>query len=83
MPEEKSRDGSPTSNTLLSNNINLSEDTPSMALIPEKLEGPKIPHFREKPVQHLIDGFSLYFKKINDYEYWICEQQSSGSYFVQ
>jgi Mn-dependent DtxR family transcriptional regulator len=86
MPEEKGVGGgrgTPVSNTLLSDNINLPDDSQSMVCFPEKLEGPKIPHFREKPVQHLIDGFSLYFKKINDYEYWICEQQNSGSYFVQ
>ena len=86
MPEEKSEGGgreTPTSNTLLSNNINLSEDTSPMALIPKKVEGPPVPHFKEKPVQHLIEGFSLFFKKIENYEYWICEQQKGGSYLVQ
>ena len=50
MPEENSEGGSreiPTSNTLLSNNINLSDSNPPMALMPEKVEGPPIPHFRE------------------------------------
>jgi Mn-dependent DtxR family transcriptional regulator len=86
MPEEKIEGegrGAPTSNTLLSNNINLSGDTSPMTLIPEKMEGPPIPHFKDKPVQQLIDGFSLYFKKIKDYDYWICEQQKGGSYLVQ
>lgn len=74
--------GTPVSNTLLSKDINLSDAAQSMASFPEKLKGPTIQYFREKPVHLLIDGFSLYFKKIDEYEYWICEQQMGGSYHV-
>lgn len=75
--------GTPLSNTLSSNNKYLPDSDPSMINLPEKLEKSSIPHFREKPVQILVDGFSLIFKEINDCEYWICEEQKKGSYFVQ
>ncbi|AUB54902.1 hypothetical protein BK007_01955 [Methanobacterium subterraneum] len=75
--------GTPLSNTLSSNNKYLPDSDTSMITLPEKLEKPSIPHFREKPVQILVDGFSLIFREINDCEYWICEEQKKGSYFVQ
>ncbi|AUB59380.1 hypothetical protein BK009_00995 [Methanobacterium subterraneum] len=86
MSEEREKGdfgGTPLSNTLFSNNKYLPDADPSMVTLPEKLEKPPIPHFREKPVQILVDGFSLIFKEFNDCEYWICEEQKKGSYFVQ
>ena len=86
MSEEREKGdggGTPLSNTLFSNNKYLPDADPSMITLPEKLEKPSIPHFREKPVQILVDGFSLIFREINECEYWICEEQKKGSYFVQ
>lgn len=86
MPEEKKRGvgrGSPLSNTLLLDNINLSELAQPMANIPDKMEGLPIPHFREKPVQPLANGFSIFFKEFNKSEYWICEENKGGSYLIQ
>ncbi|MBF4473914.1 hypothetical protein [Methanobacterium formicicum] len=86
MSEERGKgdcDGTPLSNTLYSNDKYLPDADPSMITLPEKLERPSIPHFREKPVQILVDGFSLIFREINNCEYWICEEQKKGSYFVQ
>lgn len=86
MSEEREKGdcgGTPLSNTLSLNNKYLPDSDPSMTTLPEKLEKPSIPHFREKPVQILVDGFSLIFREINDCEYWICEEQKKGSYFVQ
>jgi Mn-dependent DtxR family transcriptional regulator len=73
----------PLSNTLSSNDKYLPDTDLSMVALPDKLERPSIPHFREKPVQHLVDGFCLIFRELNDLEYWICEEQKKGSYFVQ
>ena len=39
--------------------------------------------FNGEPVHYLIDGFSLFFKRIDNYEYWISEQQDNNSYLVQ
>ena len=86
MSEERGKGDcseTPLSNTLSSNNKYLPDADPSMVTLPEKLEEPSIPHFKEKPVQILVDGFSLIFREINDCEYWICEEQKKGSYFVQ
>lgn len=86
MSEEREKGdygGTPLSNTLSSNNKYLPDSDPSMTTLPEKLEKPSIQHFREKPVQILVDGFSLIFREINECEYWICEEQKKGSYFVQ
>ncbi|MFA0834155.1 MAG: hypothetical protein ACC609_09130 [Methanobacterium formicicum] len=86
MSEEREKGdcgGTPLSNTLSLNNKYLPDSDSSMVTLPEKLEKPSIPHFRENPVQILVDGFSLIFREVNDCEYWICEEQKKGSYFVQ
>ncbi len=86
MSEERGKGDhseTPLSNTLSSNDKYLPDADLSMVALPDKLEKPSIPHFREKPVQHLVDGFCLIFRELNDFEYWICEEQKKGSYFVQ
>ena len=86
MPEKENVgvfSGTPLSNTLVQHNKYLSNNPNPMEKLPEKLETPQIPYFREKPVMLMADGFSLFFKEINQKEYWICEQQKGKSYLIQ
>ncbi len=86
MSEERGkgdRSETPLSNTLSSNDKYLTDADLSMEALPDKMEKPNVPHFREKPVQHLVDGFCLIFREYNECEYWICEEKKKGSYFVQ
>ena len=86
MSEERGkgdRSETPLSNTLSSNDKYLTDADLSMVALPDKMEKPNVPHFREKPVQHLVDGFCLIFREYNECEYWICEEKKKGSYFVQ
>ncbi|MBW4256578.1 hypothetical protein KTG15_02580 [Methanobacterium sp. YSL] len=86
MSEERGKGDhseTPLSNTLSSNDKYLPDADLSMVALPDKMEGPSIPHFREKPVKILVDGFSLIFSEFNDCEYWICEEQKKGSFLVQ
>jgi hypothetical protein len=71
------------SNTLLTENKYLSENLNSLNTVPKKLEPPKLPNFRKKQVSFLGDGFCLFFKEINNKEYWISEERNKNSYFVQ
>ncbi len=68
--EEASRE-TPLSNTLVCENKYFSNNTNPMENLPEKLETPKIPYFRQKPAILMADGFSLFFKEIDKLEYWI------------
>lgn len=58
-------------------------DAGAMANLPEKLNTPPVPHFKGKPVQQVIDGFSLFFKEFNDFEYWLSEEKRGSFYLVQ
>lgn len=51
--------------------------------LPEKLNSPAVPHFHGKPVQQAGDGFSLFFKEVNGYEYWLSEEKRGSFYLVQ
>ena len=67
MSEERGKGDhseTPLSNTLSSNDKYLPDEGISMMALPDKMEKPSIPHFREKPVQILVDGFCLIFKSI-------------------
>jgi len=86
MSEERGKGDhseTPLSNTLSSNDKYLPDADLSMVALPDKMEEPSVPHFRDKPVQHLVDGFCLIFREYSDCEYWICEEKKKGSYFVQ
>ncbi|UTB32686.1 MAG: hypothetical protein NKF70_14595 [Methanobacterium sp. ERen5] len=73
----------PPSNTLVVENKYLSEKLKPIENLPEKLEKPEIPYFKQKPVLLMVDGFGLFFKEIKETEYWICEQRKASSYLVQ
>ena len=81
MEEDLNED--PPSNTLTTENKYLSKNSNPLKTVPEKIEPPKLPNFREKHIVHLINGFCLFFKEINNKEYWISEEKNGTSYFVQ
>ncbi|MBP2045145.1 hypothetical protein [Methanobacterium aggregans] len=66
--------GNPPNDSVLDNGL---------AKLPEKLNSPPVPHFRGKPVQQAGDGFSLFFKEVNGYEYWLSEEKRGSFYLVQ
>ena len=74
--------GDPLNNNLPYENKNLSDETNPMTTIPVKIDN-QIPYFKEKPVILLPEGFSIFFKRQDSYEYWISEERKKGSYLIQ